>query len=148
MSLSQSMTFGGVAYTYYETRDGDKCVFHGANHDDTTRQIVEFIRTSPKRSGVNYGVRRGFIRFTEDRSVTYADGSTALKPSVSSQSINWPVGVADPDAVVMNELEKLFTIPLHEQGDTLDDTATTAGVGAQTALGQIAAFFTDGVLVG
>jgi hypothetical protein len=146
MSLLTTMTINGIQYLYFETIDGDKRVYHGANHDDTTRQTLEFIRTAPKRSGVNYGVRRGYIRFTEDRPCTNTDDSVVIQPTVSTASINWPVGVTDPDTVIEQELGKVLggltsgVVPdcSFEQG------GTAFNVGSEFA--QIVAFFKEGSL--
>jgi hypothetical protein len=86
------MTIAGDTYVFYEVVDGVKAVYHGPNHTDTNRQTLEFIRTEPKRSGTDFGVRRGFIRFTEDTTATTSDASSKKSQIVSNASINWPVG--------------------------------------------------------
>jgi hypothetical protein len=92
MSLPSTMTIAGDTYNFYEVVDGVKAVYHGPDHTDTNRQTLEFIRTEPKRSGVDFGVRRGFIRLTEDTTVVNSDASSKKAQIVTNASINWPVG--------------------------------------------------------
>jgi hypothetical protein len=113
MNFPENMTLAGDLYTRYQTIDDDnKLVYLGEAHSDLTRQTIEFIRTSPKRSGNSYGVRRGYVRTTEDRQVDNADGTTTVMPSITTVAINWPVGVADPTAVVADELQKVICVSL------------------------------------
>lgn len=156
MNLPTTMTHAGTLYTYFETVDDDKVVYHGALHTDILRQTLELIRTVPKRSGQNYGVRRGYLRFTEDRSVTNADATVVIQPSVTTMSINFPVGVSDTNAVVIEELQKLFG---GATGGDIDDftvdlacpgvfnDAYIAGHGDNVpGFVSLAAFFEDGNL--
>jgi hypothetical protein len=113
-----------VQYTYYETVGGDKAVFHGASHSDTHRDTVECIRTAPKRSGLSNGTRRTYVRFTTDDECTYADSSTADKPTTSGFFVNLPVDVANPNTVVKRELEKILGFLI--QNITAGDTAVAA----------------------
>jgi len=145
--LPSSITLGtagsSVVFEYHETVGGDKLVYHGPNHSDRRRQTLEFIRTAPKRSGVNYGTRRGFIRKTTDVDVTNADGSTAMSPSVSTLGINWPVGVDNAEDLVRGEIYALFSVLQIGMTNPLDFFDNNA---SETELDTIVAFFTEGSL--
>jgi hypothetical protein len=140
MNLPTNMTCAGTLYQYFETKDDDKAVYHGALHNDITRQTLEFIRTANKRSGANYGVRRGYIRFTEDRTVTNADGTTAVSPSVTSISVNFPVGVADTQAVVIQEIQKALGAMFAGNGNDVDMDSNSTAIFP----GSVTEAYTDG----
>jgi len=103
---------GNNQYSFFETIGGDKVVYHRDDHTDKDTKKLEFIRTEPKRSGVNYGKRRGFVRFTHNTPTLDSDGSANVEPSVSNASINWPVGVSDQTATahVQDQLGCLFSL--------------------------------------
>lgn len=92
-----TITLDSKTYTYHKGAGTDKVVYHGSNHTDILRDTLEIIRTDPKRSGTNYGVRRLFVRLTRDVESTQADGTTKIEPQVSSISWNIPVGIENFD---------------------------------------------------
>jgi len=109
MNLPDPMVLGSNSYSFYEIVDGNKAVFHGPNHTDTNRQTLELIRTEPKRSGDDYGVRRGYIRVTEAVSKTDAAGVSRMGQVTSNASINWPVGAdQDEEALVANQMVNIW----------------------------------------
>jgi hypothetical protein len=140
MNLPSTITLNAKAYTFYEVENGDKVVFHGPDHTDTTRQTLEFIRTEPKRSGNDYGVRRGYIRFTEDIDTTQADASAKTAQLVSNASINWPVGIdTDATVAVQNQMMNIWGCLSGEEHGNPGVSWTS-----NTKLVAIVAFFVNG----
>lgn len=140
--LPQTITLDtGVVYTRFETVGNDKLVYHGPNHTDIIRDTLEFIRTAPKRSGVNYGVRRGYIRFTRDAESTQSDGSTRVEPHVLTISENFPVGMDNTANATVIDMISHAMVVLGGTQVSVDDVLWDSGTAA-----LLVDFFTEGAL--
>lgn len=138
MNLATTIMLAIGNYTFYGVDGDNKLVYHGPDHSDLKRQTLEFIRTPNKRSGNNYGTRRGFIRFTQDIASMQADGSEKVEPMVTTMGLNFPVGIDTPSAYVTEQLTNIISV-LQGGGVVLGDINWSAGLPA-----TLAAFFLEG----
>jgi hypothetical protein len=142
MNLPDTITLRGDLYNFYEVVDGDKVVYNGPTHSDTHRETLEFIRTSNKRSGADYGVRRGFIRRTSEVDTVDANGEPDKAVVVSSMAINWPVGISSEAASTMIQTELIGIWTASSGGYLQEDPAVSWS--SNGLLLAVVAFFEHG----
>jgi hypothetical protein len=138
---------GESTYTYFGKSGDDKLIYHSDSHTDQMRDQLEFIRTNPKRSGQDFGVRRAFCRYTKDIEVDRIDGTTAVAPIVATWAVNWPTGLASPTThlkTVIHSLQSLVNDPT--DWTTGDNTVSSDIAWSESLATALLAFVQDGAL--
>jgi hypothetical protein len=125
MNHPTSITVGTRIFELYDDRDSNVLVYHEDSHTDTKRNILEIIRTGPRKNGVFYGVRRFKYRFTEDLEVQNEDGSTSLAPCTTEIASNLPVGAANLGLVAGRIEENIQDIAAFAANETMLPGITT-----------------------
>jgi len=88
-------------YTRWATNEANKSHYIGPSHSAVKRQIINFYRTSAKKSGNSYGVEKAAIKFTLDIDVDTVDGGTTVAPLIGEVSFAMPVGATDAQKLAL-----------------------------------------------
>lgn len=84
-------------YSLYDDNVPEGCIYNEAGHSFSARDFLLMRRTLPKSNGNSYGVRRPFIKFTRDFTVTDKAGNDVVAPVIYTCEASIPVGVLDAD---------------------------------------------------
>lgn len=81
----------------------NRSVYTGPDHTMLQRQTLGLYRTPPKRAGVFLGAGKTTVKFTFDKSVEQADGTSIIVPMIGEVLFSIPVGVSAADTLAFRQ---------------------------------------------
>lgn len=81
----------------------NRSTYRGPNHSTAARNIKQFYRTLPKRSGNFLGASKVAVKFTADKTVAGADGNDIVSPLIGGVEFSIPVGATAEDCKALRQ---------------------------------------------